>query len=286
MSLRRQMHYDSLQLMLDSTCNTFGGFIMISLLMALLSGDTLSNSSTAEQTADRAKQIQQLQSDIVAAQAFQAQMQTNLQAASSLIALATERDSLQKQVESDQLVAKSNLTVAATVASTAPEAIPTDTSDLRKTTLLAEIKVLNEQLDRTRQLHQRQLRLPRERVTSKRAFYFIVRYGRIYPIHVLQGGARSLNTETIRWTASADGKVATPVRDAPPSLSVPPFALQLRDIPKETYAIHFLVYDDSFATFLAARQLPLAAGFDTGWEFFNAERPVIFSAGGEAPHAL
>jgi hypothetical protein len=37
---------------------------------------------------------------------------------------------------------------------------------------------------------------------------------------------------------------------------------------------------------LAARQVPMARNYDTGWEFLPEDRPVIFSSRGEAPPAL
>jgi hypothetical protein len=283
-SLRRHRPGDSLDLLLDTMCNMFGGIIIISLLMALLSRDPAAESAGIERAAAHAREIQQAREELARAQTLQAPLQERLKFSAPLVALAAQREELRKRAELDRAAAQSNNALASISVPTEPSAIETNAA--QKAALTGEIKQLNDQLERAQQSRQRQLRLPRERDTGKQAFFFVARYGRIYPIHTFQNGERELNNETIHWTSDGDARTANPLRELPANTAIPNFVRLLRDIPRQTYTIHFLVYDDSFPAFLAARQLPLNAGYDTGWEFLDSSRDLTFSSGGSAPPAL
>jgi len=284
MNLRRRGHADSLELLLNTMCNTFGGIVMISLVMALLAGDTSSEEAASSRAANWQQQIDQATAALGEASRLQATLAANQSEATDRLALSAEVSKLAERVKADQQIAQSNRAQVASM----PVLDPDATKNLleRKSALANELRAANEQLERFKQAHGRTLRLPRERATGKKPFYFIVRYGRIYPIQILLNNERSLNTETIEWSETAEGRAAMPRREIPPNNNVPTFARQIRDLPIQTYSIHFLVYEDSFPAFLNARQLPLQAGYDTGWEFLPSDRPVLFSSGGEAPPAL
>lgn len=284
MNLRKKGHSDSLELLLNTMCNTFGGIVMISLVMALLTRDS-SPDAMANARAERWRgQIQDAANGLDDARKLQQSLASNDQAARSALALAEERARLEKRIAEERAATESNSLAAA-------KSVPPDDSESlqrlrsRETALSSEVTEMLAQLERVKKSHQRELRLPRERASGKKPFYFIVRYGRVYPIAVFHDGERELNTESIDWRQSKEGRVATPRKDAPPA-SVPPFAKTVRELEPDRYLIHFIVYNDSFATFLSARQIPLQSGYDTGWEFLTEDREVIFSAGGEAPPAL
>lgn len=257
---------------------------MISLVMALLSKDTSSEAVANERTASWQRQIQRAQADLDEGRRFQSTLLAGAPDASNRMALATQLDEFTKSIDADRSAAQSNSTRVASLP--AGEMPSIEDLSKRQATLAAQVSELTNHLSRIKQTHSRQLHLPREHATGKKPFYFIVRYGRVYPIHVLKNGQRALNTETIDWSDQPEGHIAKPRRDAASTADIPPLANQLRDIPATIYSIHFLVYDDSFPAFLAARQLPLQAGFDTGWEFLTSDHPVVFSSGGEAPPSL
>jgi hypothetical protein len=281
MSRRRRQQLDSLELLLDTMCNTFGGIIMIALLIALLSRDTEADPN-ATQTFRR--QLEQLQQQTVEAERLQRDLikepDTNVVKA---IALLKERDELQRKIAEQKRAIESNAIVQANIAAT------NDPAELERLVAMKrahekESKTLEDQIQKETQAKQRQLRLPKERATGKRTFYFIVRFGRIYPVHLMRDGRRELNRQTLDWSTIAQGETATPRRGA--GVDLPNFARLLNEVPSETYSVHFLAYNDSFPLFLAARQVPLARAYDTGWEFLSEDKPIVFSSRGEAPPAL
>jgi hypothetical protein len=288
MSRRRRANPDSLELLLDTMCNTFGGIIMIALLIALLSRDASSDTSVAQRREAVEKQIEATRQQAAEAEQLQKRLEreTNPETAATL-ALLTERDKLRRQIESAQQLIQSNSTLMASAPATVDSA-EAQRLAAEKETKTVEARTLTERIERENQGRQRQLRLPRERATGKKTFYFIARYGKIYPVHVMREGRREINAQELDWSATPNGETAKPRRDSgiDAATGLPALARFFNEVPNATYSVHFLVYDDSFPGFLAARQIPLQRGYDVGWEFLPEDRPINFSSRGEAPPAL
>ena len=282
MNIRRRSLTDSLQLLVDTICNLFGSIVIISLLMAVIAKDVPPDASP-KASADLQRQIQQAQSELDESRRFRSTIQPTADDAQRL-ALADRIDQLKTVVSSNLTLIQS--TAANTNAITAQ--IPIENLLKEKSALETQLAAVTNQLDRLKQANTRQLRLPRERATGKKTYYFICRFGKIYPVHVMLNDRRELNTQTLDWRRTPDGEIATPKRELgyDPATGLAAFTRLFNEIPAQTFSIHFLVYNDSFPAFLTARQIPLARNFDTGWEFFTEDRQVIFSASGEAPPAL
>src|SRR5215218_408098 len=111
MSRRRRHQPDSLELLLDTMCNTFGGIIMIALLIALLSRDT---DADANGTQSFRKQLEQAERQTVEAEKLRSKIldsaDTNVVAA---LAMLKERDELQRKLDEDRAVIESNATLQA-----------------------------------------------------------------------------------------------------------------------------------------------------------------------------
>ena len=274
---RRQQQPDSLELLLDTMCNTFGGIIMIALLIALLSRDASSESRPQE-----TRQMQSIEQQISEAEQLQRRLKTNDPAAAATLELLTQRDELRQTIDVTQQTIQSNNTTLASMPVIDPTVMEQLVREFQSRT--NELQKLEEQIDRDMEARQRVLRLPRERASGKRTYYFIVRYGQIFPVHVMREGARALNTQSLEWRETAGGESAIPRRGQ--GLDAASFARMLTAIPAQTYSVHFLAYNDSFPTFIGIRQVPLARNYDTGWEFLPEDKPVIFSSRGEAPPAL
>lgn len=282
MNIRRRSLTDSMQLLVDTICNLFGSIVIISLLMAVISKDVPPDAS-ASPSADLQQQIQQAQSELDESRRFQSNIQPSVDDAQRL-ALADRINELKTIVSSNLALIQSN----ATNTNSIPTQIPVESLLKEKSDLQSQLAALTNRLDRLKQANTRQLRLPRERATGKKTYYFICRFGKIFPVHVMLNGRRELNTQTLDWRRTPDGEIAAPKRELgyDPATGLAAFTRLFNEIPAQTYSIHFLVYNDSFPAFLSARQIPLARNFDTGWEFFTEDRQVIFSASGEAPPAL
>jgi len=287
---RRRKQPDSFELLLDTMCNTFGGIIMIALLIALLSRDASSDAEVRQRTEAVQKQLEQAKMQIAEAERLQEQVRA--QAAdpgvTSAFALLTERDELRSAIDASRAMIESNATVVVTMP-VAPDPAEVDRMLAERQRLTNEVRTLADAVEREGQARQRQFRLPRERATGKKTHYFIVRFGKIYPVHVMrEAGRRELNDETLQWRGTPQGEIAVPRREVGINsvTGLGLFAGVFNQIPKQTYAIHFLVYPDSFPGFIAARQIPTQRGYDVGWEFLPEDRPVIFSSQGQAPPAL
>lgn len=286
MSRRHRQQPDSLELLLDTICNTFGGIILIALLIALLSRDSTSDAAVQQRQQNIERQLAQTKNEADEAQILEAQLEKRSAdpGIAAAMALLNERDQLRREIAANREAQR------ATATAEIPAIDPSELSRLqeRRESATNEIRLLTEQIKRETDARKRQLRLPRERVTGKRTFYFIARYGRLYPVHLLIEGRRDINSQTIDWSSEPDGERATPRRDMgiDVATALPALARAFNDIPSETYSIHFLVYADSFAAFLNARQIPLGRGYDVGWEFLPEDRPVVFSSRGAAPPAL
>jgi hypothetical protein len=282
MNIRRRSLTDSLQLLVDTICNLFGSIIIISLLMAILSKDTPPD-ATAAQSAEVQRQILETQTNLDEARRFQSTIQPNSEDAQRL-ALADKIAELKTMVSSNLALIQTN----APATNFAGQDISVEILLTQKTNLEAQLATLTNQVDRARQANTRQLRLPRERATGKRTYYVICRFGKIYPVYIFREGEREQNSQTITWGVTpSGGYTATPRRELGlnPATSLAGFAQVFADVPPQNYAVHFLVYPDSFPAFLAARQIPLNRNYDTGWEFYTDERPVVFSSRGSAPPA-
>jgi hypothetical protein len=285
MSLRRRSLTDSLQLLVDTICNLFGSIVIISLLMAILSKDTPTDANANPRAAELQRQLQETQTNLDEARRLQSKLNV-ADDDTQRLALAAQIAELKTISASNESLLKSNAIIVAA----APAANASAIEDLlkRESVLESELKTATNELDRLKLANTRLLRLPRERATGKKTFYIIVRYGKLYPVHLIRDGRREINNQTVDWRQTADGEIATPRRDLgfDPSSGLAAFARLFTEIPADTYSIHFLVYDDSFPAFLLARKIPLARNYDTGWEFFSEDRPIVFSASGEAPPAL
>jgi hypothetical protein len=278
MSRRRQHQPDSLELLLDTMCNAFGGIIMIALLIALLSRDASSETAT-----DHIQRLlQSIEQQTTEAQQLQQRLKISEPNTTAAFELLTQRDELRQRIEAARHMIRSNTTALAAI----PQIDPAETERLvaQLQSKTNDVQTLQQQIEREMQARQRALRLPRERATGKKTYYFIVRFGRIYPVHAMRDGRRELNTQTLDWRHAEGGETAVP--KAGLGFDVPTFTRLFAEIPSNTYSIHFIVYNDSFPMFLAARQVPVSRNYDTGWEFLPEDRPIIFSSRGEAPPAL
>jgi hypothetical protein len=282
MNIRRRSLTDSMQLLVDTICNLFGSIVIISLLMAMISKDVPPDAS-ANPSSDLQRQIQQAQSELDESRRFQSTIQPSADDAQRL-ALADHINELKTIVSSNLDLIQTNATHTNVTATQ----IPVESLLKEKSELQTQLAALTNQLERIKQANTRLLRLPRERATGKKTYYFICRFGKIFPVHVMLNGRRELNTQTLDWRRTPEGEVAAPKRELgfDPTTGLAAFERLFNAIPAQTYSIHFLVYSDSFPAFLTARQIPLTRNFDTGWEFFTDDRQVIFSASGEAPPAL
>ena len=307
MNLRRQRPSDSLDMLLDTMCNTFGGIILLAVLVTLL---TSRERQIRSGTASDSQEL--LQRRLAMAQT---NLQKSLQLSASLQAKAGDEKwkkqitllSSRKELQDELQRIHEAITQSSKELETSSAADPAErlkylnsqfaTAQARKMETQNSLAATEENTKRLKQRlddldkqaaalineSQRPLRLPREYQTGKRVIYVVARYGRIY---LCRNSDLSRNETDINWTSSLDTETAEPIRGKgiDPALNLGGFKNFLNNQSRETIYLVYCVFEDSFPAFIRAKQITVEAGFAYGWEAFrNQDGPVSFSSVGHTP---
>lgn len=310
MSLRRQSQPDSLELLLDTICNTFGGIILIALLVALIARDAKvseDSSRAAKETTEMSqRRLAKANADLEQAQKFQASLDAKgadprIAGMKDLLAqrrtLREKLETIQKQ-DQDAAARLGELTQgAATNVSQNLKTLKDQLDNLnRKRAELQNTNEILRQATRTAQTNAlaadaqaslasrnrtQSLRLPRVHSTHKEPLEIIVRYGHLYPVYVFVNGQKMLNTTTLSFQGDMvelnRNQGVDPERDA---------AALLNYYKQASTANHYLVFHvfaDSFAAFNLAKQSGIGQGFEYAWVPLENSQIIGTGGGGSAP---
>jgi hypothetical protein len=301
---------DSLELLLDTLCNVFGGIVLISCLLAIIPRQQMpppllpTHSATAQMierriiTAD--EELNRLQSDID---------RLSKSADPRLAELQARRDSLKKLQERLDTGLKERgdqeLNVAearALVARGNPEALEERLGELRLQKSKTE-NLHNAATDKIRFLEQRRknlseetakltkgrmqaVRFPRERAATASPFPIIIRYNSVYPMAL--GEKMRPNPAIARIPHADEGFQVKPLQGQ--GITAPNDDLDLHATLKaaaggKCYASIYL-YPDSHGVFPDLRDALAKAGLNYGLEFVVREQELRFSSEGAAPPEL
>lgn len=190
---RRASRQDSLELLLDTICNTFGGVLFIAIMVVMLlqqAGQgpaTAAPQPSAEELEFDTQQLASLSAEVTRQQQIQASQATLVD---SLVPdtlrdlierrkkLLAERAALQAKVDAQQVA---NAALAASVARVTAEIerLKTDLVTARKHEAQAQAQLAAEQ-----QAKVKDVRLPKQhRADFKQEIGFVLRYGRLYLWH-------------------------------------------------------------------------------------------------------
>jgi hypothetical protein len=303
--MSRRFHQpDSLEMLLDTMCNTFGGIILIALLVTLLAREQRRSDLAHQLSSESAEIVQRrlvkAQEQLARARAYEADLQT--QAANPLLAprlqLVERRQSLQQQVQAlEERRQSAQNQLAATNLQQRREQQRTEQAALaravveeqnRLEVLQARVLEVESQLREVMQDQSRRLRLPREHSTSKRPWDVIVRHQRLYPVQFPRSGLRVRNSTSIAWHSAApdEGEFADPIPGAGWDPASPAFQDFLRQLARDEIYVVFQVYADSFAAFNQAKRTVADQGFDLGWVPLETDKRLKTSSRSQAPPAL
>lgn len=318
MSLRRLKPSDSLDLLLDTMCNTFGGIVLIALLVTLVAREAKLSEAAARLAADSAEVVQQrleqAQRELAAAQQFATDLaqQRQVAAAGAKLELVVRRQALRQEHtrlqealrEAGQQLAAARDTAARQRAELGQLRSRLDALEQQR----ADAQRLNDSLQRTAEQVRAQvlqtearaasatearirtLRLPREHGTQKRPWEIVVRHGAVYPVHVMVGGGqRDRNTTSLQWEETGDGAAwVEPLRGMGMNLQRAPTAFKtwLRTVPAQGYYLVFRVYADSFSVFNQAKQMALEEGYELTWVPYENSVRLKAGAGSTPPPPL
>lgn len=312
--MRRRLHgggQDSLELLLDTLCNVFGGIILIACLLAMLSRPQPETRPVAEASDQESgivleKKIEQARAELDGLQKRRAELQREddpslkplMQELQTLKRTAEERR--QKIAEQDELAAKKAeqlmrdaSTEIARLRSEVQEAEQklgvvnkeTEAARQRHEALKKQLADLQLELESVKDLKVEKLRFPRERQSEKQPAPVIVRHGQVFPLYDPEGRP----APGVTHARSADGKSTAvplagmgmmPVRDAQ----------RLREfLPKLVRGGRYLtiyVYPDSFATMRELKKLIFELGLEYGLEICDEHRVLVFGTHGAKPAPL
>jgi hypothetical protein len=315
MTRRPPPQSDSLVMLLDTMCNTFGGIILIALLIALLARDTRVTDTESrrrtETTAMLSRRLEQARRELAQTQALQAELERRANASDQADQLrrVDQRERLRRatavlteafRTQEEQLV-----TGTATAQARMLERLRELETQVRQAEQemldqrsrgenlqgqLAELRRgLQTESNRLAQVRARQtqrLRLPREHATGRTHFYVLLRYGRIYPLYQYENGDLVRNTRTLRWQPEGEGvKRIEPIPSTGLNPQTEAAALEnlFRQLPADRLYLVFEVYEDSFAEFGAAKELAVRRGLEYTWEPRKRDAVVRLGPSGTPP---
>ena len=295
---------DSLELLLDTMCNTFGGIILIALLVALLSN---TGGPAKEAPPSRALYEQRiaLAEAELAALNKEAGSRANPDNAAPLAEVALAAKAL-AAARADAAAAAADATQQAeAIAATSGAAWAVLAGELRalarrevelqnliaateaETARLREREAaLKAQAQRERDAQTVKLRFPKERARTRASLPVICQHGRVYPLRTADGARDGLN---INWrTVGADSEESTPVPERGVRLPADGNGWReiLRGMGAENVYVAFYVYADSYDAFRAAKEIALEARFEFGIEVVRAGRKLIWGSSGSSPPPL
>jgi hypothetical protein len=311
--MRRKLHanqQDSLDLLLDTLCNVFGGIILIACLLAMLSrpkmAATQADTSHPEAGILAEKRIEMAQAELDGLQKLRAQLQSENDP--SLLPLITELAGLKKTAEKLRQEKARQDEIASVKAKQLARDTSSEIARLREQEQEIERKLAsaNKDMEAARQAQQalekrladlqlelesvsalkiEKLRFPRERAINKSASPIIVQYGQVFP--VFDGAGKPM--PMVRQVPAADGSFtafANQGQGLNPSLQ----ARQLRELLKQLGSgnryLTLYVYPDSYATLRELKKLIYESGVDYGMDLRKEQSVLVFDPKGAKPAPL
>ncbi len=312
--MKRRLHRDnpdSLELLLDTLCNVFGGIILIACLLAMLNRPKPAL-DPANLTSDREagilieKKIEMARAELDGLQKRRSALPRENDA--TLLPMVQELQALQrtaevkrqKIAEQDELAAKKAAQLmrdAGTEIARLREQIQrvegklglvnqdAEAARQRHSALKKQLTDLQLELESVADLNVEKLRFPKERQMDRPPSPIILRYGQVFPVYDAQGkaapGVNHVSTPDGNFTALVTaGAGLSPVRDAKRLRTFLPAYVGSRGY------LTLYVYPDSFGTMRELKRLIFELGLDYGMDLCDEHRVLVFSAQGAKPKPL
>ena len=291
----------SLDLLLNTLCDVFGSFIMIALILVLPTGIAhITKPAANDETINRR---------ISAAQAEMQRLDREISESAAdpeLIRLNTERQELESAIKSlKEKAARLGSERTRNINASIRDVTKEDTVLLEKIkkariaqeaarnaleestkyqhTISSRIDSIKGKLSSAKKVRTQEMRLPRERVTSKGASSVIFRYGRIYPIRTSLDSDK--NTESLKWTPQGDE--AYRVSPIEGKGYLPSETAKITRWASSVSSDRFVacyVYIDSIDAFREFRKLLQQRNMEIGWEPEESGQDLVFSSHGTSPN--
>lgn len=295
---------ESIDLLLDTICDVFGGFVFIACLLALLANHK--TPTPDDPTGTSGMQGRVLAEKLEAAKSELAGLQKlNVKAKDigqdKLQTLVQERDALQATLDrlrkqqptnSDTTLSKDpagDLTelrseVKALDQRLADAKARKDAADKKARDLAAQIQSLRSKLTAEDEKRIEHVRFPKERAITKSATNIILKYGAVYPLIDSSGEKYSGITRVMK--GNEDFEAIPKKSEGIPISNIETLRRLLASYQRGGVYVSVCVYPDSFETFRALKVLIIEAGLDYGFDVFPEHFIITFSPKGTSPAPL
>ena len=281
MSRRRSSRQDSLELLLDTICNTFGGVLFIAILVVLLLQQTGGGPDIPAPASASPVELQLLAIRMEAVAADLARLRQNRDSQQAVVqsfapaaireqivrrhAVTVEQEALQSVV--DQLLTE-NASLAGKV-----ETLAVENGEVHVSldAALARRKQAQSDLERDRQSRVEEVRMPVVRPAGgKQEIALVLRYGRLYVWHKYGLGSVRLGLNTddfVVLSGDSDGLSTRPKPTAGVALDETAASQEavrqvLRRFDKNTCYLAVVARPDSYAAFRHLRDRAIELGFE------------------------
>jgi hypothetical protein len=302
----RSKSEESLDLLLDTLCNVFGGIILISCLLALLTTDRPvrpkddgTNSDGNERLL--AERLEAATKELAGLQAILDKIKA--QGDEDLQKLLVERDQLKatqnrlrQQATQERVDDGSdndpvgNLTrlrreVKALDLKIVDGKARTQAATAKERDLASRLQRLKTQIDETEAKRVEYVRFPKEHTASKHSFNIILKYGEVFPLNHTDGRVFAGVT---RVPPGSENFTAIPNMSAGWDLVKDRSAVleMLASCKQGGVYIALYVYPDSFETFRSLKELIYSAGLEYGFEIWPEHYKSRFGPDGNSPAPL
>lgn len=297
---------ESLDLLLDTLCNVFGGIILISCLLALLTSNRPvcpKNDSSDSVVSGRflADRLEAATKELAGLQAILDKIKA--QGNEDIQKLLVERDQLRatqnrlRQAAAEEHVddrsnndpvgdlTKLRSEVKALDLKIIDGKARTQAAAAKERDLASKLERLKTQIDETEAKRVEYVRFPREHTVAKTGFSIILKYGEVFPVYLADGGAFEGVT---RVPLKAETFTAIPKKAEGWDLVKDRTAIleTLASCKRGGVYIAIYVYPDSFETFRSLKELILSSGLEYGFDIWPEHYKSRFGPNGSSPSPL
>ncbi len=302
MARRSDLNESSLELLLDTICNTFGGVLFLAMLVSLLLTQTRKRSELEAKDADPVPAVSA--ADLVRLDVRADEMQRELAQLEAVVADVQEMggqmsnsgyreklDAMQQSVRAENELAARRVRVLREIAdaqaAAARAARKNASTERERAEAQRKLDAGTERLEAATRERERLVqsairlrddtarkatvsttgRAPRERDTDKIEFGVVLKYGRMYLMHKYASGEREVNTDDFALTPGLLNNTAKPKPHAgldlkDRSLSTAALRRYLASHPARDWYPCLVVHPDSFEEFLTLKAALVSLGYE------------------------
>ncbi len=270
----------SLELLLDTITNAFGGILFLALLVVLLLRITSETKGTEAPTREAAANLSAAQASLIAAERERDELLRAVamqeQLAGQLLSVESQEqlELLDGARESRDDLGSQRLSLAGALVATQNgiKQMDRQLQDLRERLAIktAEAETTRQALEREIKLRTTSAKLPRLHVTTRMEVAVVLRYGRLYFVHSYDATltSRQLNVEDMAILREEDGQVLVtpkPYRgialDGQLDLRAA-LSNKLQPLPPQDVYLAVAVWDDSFGQFMQLKNTLVEMGYE------------------------